>query len=335
MRLATKSMILLFTLIGLSFASFLTAKDWRPDYKRPAKVPYPKENQYTKSREILGKTLFFDPRLSKSNWISCATCHNPAFSWGDGLPLSIGHGMKTLERRTPTILNLAWGEDSLFWDGRSDSLEDQALGPIVAAGEMNLPLDEMVKKLKSIKPYKKLFDKAYPKEGITEETVAKAIATYERGVVSADAPFDKYIKGNSKAISKSAQKGFKLFNEKARCNICHSGWRFTDDSFHDIGVIGDDKGRGAHLEEESLNFAFKTPTLRNADHRGPFMHNGTEKTLADVIELYNLGGRVKRKTLSVDMKPLNLTDAEKKDLENFLLTLTSQDKAVSIPVMPR
>ncbi|MDD9952330.1 MAG: tryptophan tryptophylquinone biosynthesis enzyme MauG [Zetaproteobacteria bacterium] len=312
-----------------------SAKEYRKDYQRPKSVPYPDENKYSKAREELGKTLFFDPRLSSSNWISCATCHNPAFSWGDGLPLATGHGMKILGRRTPTILNLAWGEDALFWDGRSDSLEDQALGPIEAAGEMNLPLDQMEKKLQAIASYKPLFEKAYPKEGITRDTVAKAIATYERGVVSGEAPFDRYVKGDDKAISKAAQRGFVLFNEKARCNICHSGWRFTDDSFHDIGVPGKDLGRGKVLEEASLNHAFKTPTLRNADHRGPFMHDGSEADLAAVIDLYNIGGREKRKTLSKDIKPLGLTKSEQADLIEFLHTLTSEDKPVTVPVMPR
>src|SRR5262249_52406282 len=152
--------------------------DLKQQYRRPASIPFPAENGYTKDRELLGRTLFFDPRLSGSNFISCATCHNPAFSWGDALPKGIGHGMKEVGRRTPTILNLAWTE-RLFWDGRADSLEAQALGPIAAAGEMNMPLDELLPKLASLEGYRRLFEIAYPGEGITKTTVAKAIATFE------------------------------------------------------------------------------------------------------------------------------------------------------------
>src|SRR5215218_850877 len=127
------------------------------DYGRPAAPRFPAENAHTPAREELGKALFFDPRLSGSDWISCATCHNPAFSWGDGLPRAIGHGMGTLGRRTPTILNLAWAE-AMFWDGRATTLEEQALGPIAAAGEMNLPLEKLVAKLGAIDGYRSMFE---------------------------------------------------------------------------------------------------------------------------------------------------------------------------------
>src|SRR5690349_17246032 len=122
-------------------------------YTRPADIPFPKDNAYTPTRERLGRLLFFDPRLSGSNWISCASCHNPGFSWGDGLPRALGHGMQTLARRTPTILNLAWA-DAVFWDGRADTLEQQALGPISAPGEMNLPVGDLGRKLASIEGYR-------------------------------------------------------------------------------------------------------------------------------------------------------------------------------------
>ena len=330
---ATSTMLWLPTSIAVANVD-AKAKKYFSEYKRPSKIPYPKDNQYSKARVELGKILFFDPRLSASKWISCATCHNPALSWGDGLPKGIGHGMNPVGRRTPTILNLAWGE-LMFWDGRSDSLEDQALGPIEAAGEMNLPHDELITRLKSIASYKPYFDRAYPGEGITTKTVGRAIATFERTVVSGEAPFDRWIKGNKKAVSESAKRGFVLFNEKAECSVCHSGWRFTDDGFHDIGVPGKDKGRGAVLQVADLNFTFKTPTLRNVDHRAPFMHDGSEATLEDTIDLYNEGGRVRRPTISPNVKKLGLTSQEKRDLVAFLKTLTSQDKAVKIPMLPR
>lgn len=269
--------------------------------------------------------------------ISCASCHNPSFSWGDSLPKGVGHGHKQLGRRTPTILNTAWAP-KLFWDGRAATLEEQALGPIQAEGEMNMPLagDEgLMKKLDAIPGYKPLFESAYPGEKVTSQTLAKAIATFERTVVSNDAPFDKFIKGNNKAISEQAKRGFLVFNNKAQCNQCHSGWNFTDGSFHDIGVPGEDMGRAKILPLQSMQFAFKTPTLRNAAQRAPFMHDGSEKTLEEVVELYNQGGRVKRGSLSSLIKPLDLTATEKSDLVAFLHTLESVDKPTMFPILPR
>ncbi|MDQ3230718.1 MAG: hypothetical protein M3Q07_02775 [Pseudobdellovibrionaceae bacterium] len=305
-------------------------------YLRPNAIPYPEDNGYSSAREKLGHLLFFDPRLSASDWISCASCHNPGFSWGDGLPKARGHGMKTLPRRTPTLLDSAWMA-SFFWDGRAATLEEQALLPIQAMGEMALSLSEMVGKLTRIKGYNVLFEKAYPGEGITEKTVAKAIATYERvASASTEAPFDRWIKGDTQAISSAARRGFILFNSKAACSQCHSGWRFTDDSFHDIGVRGDDKGRGALFPDiEVTQFAFKTPTLRNVAWRSPYMHDGSEATLADVIDLYNIGGREKRARLSTLVRPLNLTEQERKDLREFLGTLSSPVRKTEVPMLPR
>jgi cytochrome c peroxidase len=304
-------------------------------YGRPKSFVPPGDNGYSPERELLGKTLFFDPRLSGSNWISCATCHNPAMSWGDGLPKAIGHGMQELGRRTPTILNLAWSP-ALFWDGRAASLEEQALGPIAAPGEMNMPLDQMVDKIRSVPGYRSLFDKAYPQEAIDEKTIARAIANFERTVVSGKAPFDRWAEGDENAVSVEAKRGFVLFNDKANCVKCHGGWRFTDDSFHDIGVPGADQGRGKLFQTiGTMQYAFKTPGLRNVDRRAPYMHDGSEKTLEDVIELYQVGGRVRRPSLSAEIKPLNLTEQEKRDLIAFLKTLTSADRAVEIPTLPR
>lgn len=304
-------------------------------YRRPNTVPFPKGNEHSPAREALGKALFFDPRLSGSQAISCASCHNPAFSWGDGLPKGVGHGSKPVGRRTPTILNMAWGE-LYFWDGRADSLEAQALGPIEAPGEMNMPLDKMVDTLKSIPGYKPLFEMAYPGEGIGKDTVAKAIATFERTVVSGPAPFDEWIAGREDAISDSAKRGFDLFNGKAACFECHSGWNFTDDGFHDIGIAGDDRGRGVHLPQiDAVQFAFKTPTLRNVLQRAPFMHDGSEKTLADVVNYYNKGGATRRPSHSIHVKPLGLTQSEIDDLCRFMETLSGKDKPVEIPILPR
>lgn len=304
-------------------------------YKRPVEVPFPDDNPFTEAKAKLGQTLYFDPRLSRSNMQSCASCHNPSFAWGDGLPKGVGDHMRELGRRSPTILNAAWSE-LLMWDGRFESLEEQALGPIQADVEMNMPIDDLVEKLSQIEGYPPLFAAAF--DGDTEisaDKIAMAIATYERTVISSEAPFDRWIKGQRNAISTSAQRGFTLFNGKARCAQCHSGWRFTDDSFHDIGLPDDDIGRGAELPGiVKMRHAFKTPGLRNIDQRAPYMHDGSLANLADVVAHYDQGG-VERPSLSEEMQPLGLTEQEKTDLVAFMEALTSDDEPVNYVQLPR
>jgi len=303
-------------------------------FKRPTEIPFPAENAPTVARESLGKALFFDTRLSGANSTACASCHNPAFSWSDALPRGVGFGSKELGRRTPTLINLAWGEE-YFWDGRAESLEEQALGPIKSAGEMNMPLDKMVEKIKAIHGYEPMFARAYAGEGINEKVIAKAIATYERTLVSGTAPFDDWVNGREEAIPESAKRGFDVFNTKGLCVQCHTGWNFTDDGFHDIGIDDNDLGRGKVLPGiPAVLHAFKTPTLRNVSQRGPYLHNGSEKTLPEVISLYNQGGSVKRDSVDINIRPLNLTASEMRDLNDFLLTLSSEDQPVTIPLLP-
>ena len=327
--------------IGVMIAILLGLVSWnvqaepapKESYLRPATVPAPADNQVTQERVELGKDLFFDPRLSGSDWISCATCHNPTLGWSDGLPTAIGHGMKVLGRATPTILNTAYLRKQM-WDGRFRSLEEQALGPIGAPGEMNSNPEEVVLKLKTIPGYVSLFEKAYPGEGITEDTLAKAIASFERTIVSTDAPFDRWIKGDERAISASAKRGFELFEGKANCNACHQGFNFMDDGFHNIGLKDNqDAGRFAKLPLPSMKGAFKTPTLRDITLTAPYMHNGTYKSLEEVVEHYNRGGDDKA-NLDPNMKPLNLTEAEQKDIVEFLKTLTGEHKEVALPRLP-
>lgn len=330
----------IFILAGLNISTVLAAdsdvdiKKLKENFKRPTEINYLSDNAYTKEREILGKNLFFDPRLSGSNSISCATCHNPSFAWGDGLAKGVGHGHKQLGRRTPTILNLAWTE-KMMWDGRFTHLEGQALGPIGSEAEMNMLVTELANKIKNVEGYKELFKAAYPGQQISNELIAKALAVYERGIVSGPAPFDKWIDGDEKAISEDAKKGFVIFNTKANCVACHSGWRFTDDSFHDIGIKDDDIGRGKYLKLTSQQHAFKTPGLRSITLRGPYMHNGQESTLTQVIDFYVRGGDVKRESLSDSIKPFKITNQEKKQIEAFMKTLTGGDKPVEFPILPR
>jgi cytochrome c peroxidase len=242
--------------------------------------------------------------------------------------------MKELGRRSPTIINAAYGQ-VFMWDGRMGTLEQQALGPVTADAEMALSLEELVQRLNAIPEYKPLFEAAFPGKGIVPESVAKAIATYERTVVSGRASFDAWVEGNDKAISESAKRGFIVFNNKANCNLCHGSWRFTDDSFHDIGLKDGDIGRGKFLPDvQKAKHAFKTPGLREITRRGPFMHDGSLATLVDVVEHYNTGG-VERPSRSDIIKPLGLTAQEKTDLVAFMQTLTSDVDPTTVPVLPR
>src|SRR3954451_13624101 len=167
----------------------------KAQYRRPALIPFPRDNPYTPQKVSLGKKLYFDTRLSITSAQSCASCHSPAFGWGDGLPVGVGHGMAKLGRRSPTIINGAWGA-IFMWDGRLANLEKQALGPIQSPGEMNMPLDQLMERLATIPDYKPLFAAAFPNEGLQVNTLAEAIATYERTVVSERAPFDAWVDGN-------------------------------------------------------------------------------------------------------------------------------------------
>lgn len=300
---------------------------------RPTSIPFPEENPYSAAKAELGKKLFFDPRLSGSNLISCASCHNPSFGWEDGQPTGSGHGMNRLGRHTPTILNLAWGE-IFMWDGRMPSLEEQALGPIQAGVEMAQPLDELVAELQGIEGYRELFEAAFPEQEISGETIGMAIATYERTIVSNRAPFDHWIDGDEGAISESAKRGFVIYNTKANCVACHSGWNMTDDSFHDIGLASEDVGRAAEMNDmPEFKHAFKTPGLRNIVERAPYMHDGSLSTLSEVVDHY-AEGFIQRPSLSDDMKPFTLSAEEKQDLIAFLESLSSQDDPVEIPILP-
>jgi cytochrome c peroxidase len=310
------------------------AQAFFPDYARPDSIPFPADNPYTDEKAELGRTLFFDPRLSSSGWISCASCHNPALGWEDGLPLGIGHGFGQLGRHTPTISNLAWGVFN-FWDGRAESMEAQAVGPIQAAGEMNMPHGEVVERLAGIAGYGPMFEAAFGDPEVTIDRIGQAIATFERTIVSNLAPFDHWVAGDEDAISESAQRGFVVFNTTGQCSTCHTTWRFTDDGFHDIGLPDDDLGRALIVPDVPvLEHAFKTPGLRNLTERAPFMHDGSLPDLAAVIDHY-ASGFVQRESLSWAITPLELSDQDRQDLIAFLESLTSVDDPIAVPVVPQ
>jgi cytochrome c peroxidase len=303
-------------------------------YRRPAFIPFPRENPYTLEKASLGKKLYFDARLSVASKQSCASCHSPGFGWGDGLALGAGPGLKKLDRRTPTIVNAAWGT-IFMWDGRAPNLEQQALGPIESADEMNMPRERLMQRLESIAEYKMLFASAFPDRGMSPATLTEAIATYERTIVSERSPFDAWIEGDENAITEAAKRGFTLFNGKAQCSSCHEGWNFTNDGFHDIGLRSADVGRAASLPGiPKMMHAFKTPGLREIERRGPYMHDGSLATLEDVIEHCNAGGE-NRPSRSDLIKPLGLDAGEKSDLVAFLKTLTGKTVSTIMPVLPR
>lgn len=324
-------------IITLLFTS-LNAEDLSR-WLRPSEVPQPKENRVTPEKIELGKLLYFDVRVSADDSISCATCHHPKQGWSDLNPTSkaIGFEGRVGPRNSPTILNSAYQKHQ-FWDGRVKSLEAQALGPVQTAVEMNMPLDKLIKKLQAIKGYRKLFEKAYPKEGITAVTFAKAIASFERTIVSPDSPFDKYAKGDEDAISQEAKEGFKLFRGKALCIYCHDGWNFSDGSFQNIG-LHDGELKGKELGRYNVKNrpvwygAFKTPTLRDVSKSYPYFHDGSVKTLEEATFICSSGGRYEHnvKNLSTAMHDRNLTREEVDKIVSFMKTLTSPDIVLKIP----
>lgn len=282
-------------------------------------IEYPEEEAPSKAEVELGKVLFFDNRLSVNEQQSCATCHNPELGFGDGMAGGLGTMGGTLGRNTPHIYNLAWNV-TFFWDGRAGSLEEQALGPIEAAGEMNMPLEKLIPRLETVEYYQKTFAAVYG-NGITKENIGKAIAAFERTLNSMNSPFDQYMAGNKAAMGPEAIRGMKLFEGKANCTKCHDGANFTDNSFHDIGVKGDDMGRAVISGDASQNRAFKTPGLRNVIFTAPYMHDGSEGSLEEVVRFYNRGGD-RKDGISNLIKPLNLTEQEIADIVAFMGALT-------------
>src|SRR5271170_6258209 len=206
----------------------------RQKYERPA-IPYPKDNPFSYAKYELGRTLFFDPILSGSKLRSCSSCHNPGLSWGDGQPHAIGEKQEPLSSglRTPTLIDVAW-MPMLGWDGHFTTLESVAIGPITSPENMNLPADTMVARLSAIPGYVTAFNAAFGKGDITVPKTEQALATFERSIVSDEAPFDHWIAGDENAVDAAAKRGFALFNGKANCAACHTGWAFADASFHDI-----------------------------------------------------------------------------------------------------
>lgn len=312
----------------------------------------PTDNPVTKEKVKLGRLLFFDVRLSADDTISCATCHSPDGAFTDNLPVSFGiNGQKGI-RSAPAILNRAFSTEQ-FWDGRAASLEAQAKAPIINPDEMGMPSHEaLVRKLAAIKGYSDTFKKVF-KRKINIDDIAKAIASFERTILSGGSAADMYNYGDENALSKSQKRGLDLFKGKARCEQCHAGFNLTDEKYHNIGVGWGgpliDLGRYTETKQSAHIGAFKTPTLRNIAETAPYMHDGSMETLEEVVEFYDMGGEwnpfidseMKRQNRSLletleayekknktkepvltETIGLNLTKQEKEDIVEFLKALS-------------
>lgn len=302
------------------------------------KPNHPETNPYSEAKRELGKTLFFDPRLSNSKQISCASCHDPALGWGDGKPVSHGEDRQAGTRNAKSILNVAYASP-LFWDGRAIDLEDQARFPVKDPKEMANHVDVAVKTIKKIKGYKTLFKEAFGDEKIDEDRIFKAIATFERTIVSRKSKFDKFIEGDAKQLTDKEIQGLHLFRTKARCINCHNSQYFSDNQFHNLGLTYykrkyEDLGLYAQTNDPKDVGKFRTPSLRDVTYTGPYMHNGLFPTLRGVLNMYNAGmpnrklpeGYEKDPTYPVNselLHVLELNEEELQALEAFLGAISS------------
>ena len=315
------------------------------------------KNPLTRAKIELGRQLYFDNRLSKDGTVSCASCHSPSHGYAADTQFGVGVGGQTGGRNSPVAYNRILS-DVQFWDGRAATLEAQAVGPIANPIEMASDHAACVKCVAAIPGYKMQFDKIFPGEGVTIDNVAKAIASFERTLVTGPSPYDfnerlrvykdisqdeledmkqnepeefaRYEKllADAKAnpMSDSAKRGRDLFfGDKAKCSACHVGANLTDEKYHNLGIgmakEKPDLGRHDHTKQQSDQGAFKTPTIRNVEQTAPYMHDGSVKTLEEVVEWYDKGGHP-NPHLDKDIKKLNLTPEEKADLVAFMKACT-------------
>ncbi len=291
------------------------------------KMFIPEDNPLTIEKIKLGRKLFFDERLSLDGTVSCASCHNPLLGFADGRSVAVGIDGLEGPRSTPAIINRLFSGGQ-FWDGRAVSLEDQVLGPIENPIEMDNSLENVVRTLNADESIRNDFQKVFGTD-VTVEGLQKAIASFERILLSGESPFDKYMAGDNNALSKSALNGFLLFkSEKVNCITCHKGANFTDELFHNSGVGMDlgnpDLGRFVETKNDTDYGRFKTPTLRDIARTSPYMHDGSLRSLREVVDFYDQGGIV-NDNLSIHIKPLNLTEEEKENLVEFMRSLTGKN----------
>jgi cytochrome c peroxidase len=263
-------------------------------------MPVPEDNPITHSKLELGRKLFHDRRLSRNRTVSCASCHDPARAFSDRRPLAVGVFGRVGKRHAPALINRGYGR-SFFWDGRVASLEEQVLRPIQDPNEMDLTLAE-----------------APSRTGMHISDISQALASYIRSILSGNSPYDRFINGNPRALGAEAQRGLQIFRGRANCTACHVGPTFSDERFHNTGVAWKN---GELIDEGHGNGAFKTPTLREIARTGPYMHDGSIATLGDVIDFYNDGGR-QNPFIDGEIRPLRLSDADKRALARFLESLS-------------
>ena len=327
-------LIFLFLLSSLRGEENISTRDWplglEPDFE------IPRDNPLTEEKVRLGKRLFFDKRLSLDESLSCATCHDSEKGFSNGLAVSEGVSGKTGSRNVPSIVNRLYGSTQ-FWDGRAETLESQALGPLFNPDEMAMNEKLLLERLNTDTVYLKLFYQAFGSSEPTVERISKALACFERTLLTGETAFDRYEwEGIATALSASAKRGLSLFRGKGRCSTCHIGTNFTDEQFHNLGAgegAGQmDPGRAAVTGDAADLGKFKTPSLRNIEYTAPYMHDGSLASLEDVIEFYNQGGRP-NPYLDKEMKPLKLSESEKSDLLAFLKSLTGPVFSVNVKAL--
>lgn len=303
-------------------------------WRLPATVPHPADNQPSPERVELGKMLFFEKRLSGDGKSSCVTCHLPELGWSDGRQVSLGIGGKPMARNSQSLINLAYNVGPVMWAGQKKNLEDQIGGPMLSPDIMATDVAGFIKWLSETPAYSERFAKAYPGEGITLLSVSKALANFERTIIVRDTQFDKWLAGAKDAMTPQQLRGLLLFtNEsKGNCATCHAAPTFSDNGFHNIGIASKDVGRHKVKALPALLGAFKTPQLRGIAHKKPYMHNGSLNTLMDVVEHYNKGGSKDGVgTVSANVRPLNLSQQEKEDLVAFLQALGGSVQTMAPP----
>ena len=303
---------------AVSFAAALHAETLRVPLGLDAYVPAPESNPLTRERVELGRELFFFKGLSRDGTLSCGGCHVPARAFTDGKPGAVGVRGQVSSRRTPPILNRAWGK-SFFWDGRAATLEDQVLQPILNPKEMDLKPEEIAQRVRADTALNARVKAIFGHDARSED-VARALASYVRSILAGGSPYDRYVAGDRSALSPQQQLGLRLFRGKANCAACHVGTNLTDESFHNTGMGWKD---GSLADQGQSQGAFKTPSLRQTAQAAPYMHDGSLATLQDVIDFYNDGGRV-NPFLDPEMRKLDLTPEEKSALLEFLKCLSGE-----------
>jgi cytochrome c peroxidase len=332
-KLALPAMVLLVAGVGLAVSAGEKGQDATPQVPLGLPpVPWPEDNPFTPEKAELGRLLYFDKRLSSDGTVACASCHEPSKAFTDCQPVSVGIGKQRGGRSAPTVINRAYS-DYQFWDGRAESLEDQVKGPLANPLEMTIDKEEgrahkeTVRRISAIPGYVDRFKRVFGPGPITIDQVAKAVATFERTVLSGNAPYDRYEAGEKSALTAAQIRGRDVFFNKAACDACHLGFNFTDGSYVNIGIGMDrprpDLGRFAVSKREEDKGAFKTPTLREIEHTAPYMHDGSLATLEEVVEHYDKGG-IRNPYIDQRMKPLRMTDQQKKDLIAFLKALSGE-----------